>query len=256
MDRARDWATRIHHEAQLHEANSFLTLTYDPAHLPIDQSVSVRTLQLFMKRLRKAVGKVRFFGCGEYGEQHWRPHYHVIIFGHDFPDKKLWRRAPSGHYLYRSASLEKVWTLGNCEIGNVTHQSAGYVARYVIKKVTGDAADQHYTRFNEITCDLTRLKPEFICMSSNPGIGRGWYDKYADDAFPSDFVVIEGKKHPVPRYYKKQLGDRDALAVTAERKARARIGAEHSTDSRLLVRQESATHRANQLKRELEEDIP
>ncbi|MFN7611381.1 MAG: hypothetical protein ACK5QX_10675, partial [bacterium] len=78
LARASQWATRIAHEASLHEANSFLTLTYSNEHLPADLSVDVIALQKFMKRLRKALypAPVRFVACGEYGENTLRPHYH------------------------------------------------------------------------------------------------------------------------------------------------------------------------------------
>lgn len=162
MSRAQDWATRIKHEASLHEANSFLTLTYSDDWLPDNYSVSVKALQDFMKRLRKSLEpkKIRFFACGEYGEKNLRPHYHLIIFGHDFPDRTLWRKTGSGYLTYRSASLEKVWPFGHCEIGTVTTESAGYVARYVLKKVTGQEAEGAYTRVHPFlvklfACDLS-----------------------------------------------------------------------------------------------------
>jgi hypothetical protein len=41
------------HEASLHIFNSFITLTYDPEHLPEDGSLNVLHFQKFMKRLRK-----------------------------------------------------------------------------------------------------------------------------------------------------------------------------------------------------------
>ena len=74
--------------------------------------------------------------CGEYGDKLGRPHYHAIIFGVTFVDKKLWsiRR---GNNLYRSATLEKLWPYGFSSIGTVNFETAAYVARYVTKKITG-----------------------------------------------------------------------------------------------------------------------
>lgn len=254
LDKARDWATRITHEAQLHRDSCFVTLTFGPDHLPEDGSVSVRDLQLFMKRLRKKVGKVRFFGCGEYGDHSDRPHYHVILFGYDPPDRKVWRRTPSGHLVYRSETLETIWPYGHVEIGNVTIESAGYVARYCTKKVTGHAAEEHYRRVNPDTGVIYQLKPEFIVMSNRPGIGRDWFDLYSMDAFPSDFVIINGQKRPVPRYYKKQLDDLSSLKVTAARKSKAREHEDNNTPERLAVREEVQTIRAARLTRSMEED--
>jgi hypothetical protein len=41
-----------------------------------------------MKRLRKKYShkKLSFYHCGEYGEKQGRPHYHAIIFNHQFSD--------------------------------------------------------------------------------------------------------------------------------------------------------------------------
>lgn len=262
LDRSRDWATRIYHESKLHDRNAFVTLTYSNENLPEDYSVSVRPLQLFMKRLRKWMGhnRVRFFGCGEYGDQNLRPHYHLILFGVDFQDKYLWRRTQSGYLTYRSPALERLWPEGHSEIGDVTLQSAGYCARYVIKKINGEMAESHYRRIHPLTGLVWDVKPEFIVMSNRPGIGAGWYDQYSGDAFPSDFVIVEGKKRPVPRYYKKRLeaGEQpDRLAnpsdvVTWKRKARALDQAHDNTPARLTAREESLRLKTAQLYRELD----
>lgn len=252
MARAQDWATRLHHEASLYDDKSFLTLTYSPEQLPDDYSVSVRAMQLFMKRLRKKCGAhIRFFGCGEYGDRDLRPHYHVLIFGNSFSDRTLWRRTASGHYTYRSATLEALWPHGHSEVGEVTMQSAGYVARYVLKKVNGKQAEEHYRRVHPGTGEVVQVKPEFICFSK--GIGRKWYQEFSADAFPSDFVVIEGRKRPVPRYYKKQLDEYDQWAIGEARQQRALSHADNNTPERLAVREELQQLRAERLTRELDE---
>lgn len=273
LARAQEWSVRLAHEASRHDFNAFLTLTFSDEHLPSDQSVRVRDVQLFMKRLRKAVGiRVRFFACGEYGDLLKRPHYHLVLFGYDFPDKMPWRRSSSGFLLYRSAQLEKLWPFGHSEIGSVTKQSAGYVARYCVKKVTGDAAGDAYTRWSPWGFPWS-VRPEFLIMSTRPGIGSDWYDEFQSDAFPSDFVVIEGRKAPVPRYYTKKLQASDeedrrghgeapsslgrlapqrADLVKLKRKEKAAQHAHNNTDARLLTRAESLQLRADRLKRELD----
>lgn len=276
MDRSRDWATRIAHEASLHEENSFLTLTYSDASLPDDYSVSARPLQLFMKRLRRAIApmRCRFFACGEYGDDNGRPHYHAIIFGFGFPDRTVWRKSNSGHLLYRSALLERCWwnldrdePLGHCEIGTVNRQSGGYVARYVIKKIGGDAAVDHYQRVHPVTGELCWVNPEFSVCSTRPGIGHAWYEKYKSDAFPSDFVVHDGQKVSVPRYYTRKLKAEHKATILdpytlvpkdefsnlrRKRQANAVKHAEDNTDERLAVRSECAQLRLDRLKRELD----
>ena len=106
----------------------FITLTYDDAHLPYNQSLSVRDFQLFMKRLRKEFGSgVRFFHCGEYGEKTGRPHYHAILFNCDFKDKKI-HTVRNGHRVYVSQQLNDIWGNGLTEIGSVTFESAGLIS--------------------------------------------------------------------------------------------------------------------------------
>lgn len=220
MDRARDWGVRIAHEVSLHEESSFLTLTYSDEHLPDDYSVSVRAVQLFNKRLRKAIApsRFRFYACGEYGDLGQRPHYHSIIFGYSFPDKVLWRRTRSGYFTYRSPLLESVWPFGHAEIGTVTRTSGAYVARYCLKKRNGARAGEYYRRLHPLTGEVVDVRPEFAVMSSRPGVGFGWIEQWESDCFPSNFVVVNGEKFPVPKYYRKRLRDRyefPAYAVDA-----------------------------------------
>lgn len=253
--RSRDWATRLHHEAQLHLDTSFLTLTFSDENLPEDYSVSVRDIQLFMKRVRKRIGiSVRFFACGEYGGKAARPHYHVLLFGYGFPDRRPWRQTSAGYVTYRSDELDALWRFGHAEIGTVTRESAGYVARYCLKKVNGDLADRHYQRVHPVTGELVRVRPEFVVMSNKPGMGSGWYDKYSVDAFPSDFVTIDGKKVPVPRYYKKKLDEEQSEAITRKRKEEAKKRASDNTPERLAVREEVLILRLDNLKRQMEDE--
>lgn len=192
LERSRQWAIRISHEASLYDKNCFITLTYKPEKLPDDGSLNVRHFQLFMKKLRKKYGqKIRFFHCGEYGENLGRPHYHACLLNHDFPDKVLHRITERGDHIYRSPALEELWPDGFSEIGSVTFDSAAYAARYITKKITGDPADDHYQG----------KKPEYTTMSRRPGIGVPWLEKYKTDVFPHDYIVARGKKLPVPRFY-------------------------------------------------------
>lgn len=101
--------------------------------------------------------------------------------------------------------------MGQCLIGAVSPRSASYVARYCVKKVTGDSADAHYAG---------RL-PEFSLMSRRPGLGLGWYERFHADVYPSDFVVLAGRRRGVPAYYDKQL-DKAAPADLEAVKSRRR----------------------------------
>lgn len=246
----------MYHEAMGHDANSFITLTYDDAHLPLDGSISKRAMQLFWKRLRKATGaKIRYFCCGEYGDDKGRPHYHAIIFGWDFSsDRYLWANR-RGRPTYRSPTLELVWPYGSSEIGTVTPASAGYCARYCLKKITGKPAEAYYGRPHPVTGEIFQVMPEFATMSSKPGLGGAWFDQFESDAFPSDFVIVDGSKRPVPPYYTRKLAEKELLAVQWKRKAAARTPQRQadSTPERLETREELQLLRAKQLKREVDD---
>lgn len=235
------------HELQLHDTGCFLNLTYDETHLPEGQTLVRRDIQLFLKRLRKARGAFRFMYCGEYGDANLRPHYHAIIFGLDFRhDQRPLRRSHSGEMLYSSPSLTSTWSLGEASIGSVTFESCAYVARYIVKKVTGPDAVAHYG---------DRL-PEFFQPSLKPGLGHGWITKYRSDVYPSDEVVIrDGIVCAPPRYYDKQqevhVGER---AFATHKRIRSASAFKHKPDNtpeRLAVREEVANARLKQLKRPL-----
>ena len=164
LDRSKEWAVRCWHEASLYDENCFITLTYRNEDLPHPPSVDVRAFQLFMKRLRKkyAPKKIRFFHCGEYGDDNNRPHYHAILFNHDFGDKVLWRKSSSGDPLYTSSELAELWPFGFSSIGQASYQSAAYVARYIMKKVTGEPAETHYDWVDPVTGEIHGLRPEYV----------------------------------------------------------------------------------------------
>ncbi|WNK12732.1 MAG: replication initiator protein [Microvirus sp.] len=200
LERSRQWAIRCMHEASLHEQNSFLTLTYDDQNLPRNNSLHLGDYQLFIKRLRKFLEpkKVRYYHCGEYGEQNERPHYHALLFGHDFDDKKKFSKKGE-NYVYTSDTLSGLWEKGFAVVGSVTFESAAYVARYIMKKVTGEMAENHYGQ---------RI-PEYTTMSRRPGIGTGWFKSFQSDVYPLDRVITRGHPSRPPRFYDNLLGKSD-----------------------------------------------
>ena len=231
------------HEAQMHDRSCFLTLTYDDEHLPYRQSLDVSHWQLFAKRLRQKCGPFRFFHCGEYGERTGRPHYHACLFGLDFSeDRKLWKEIRGNAY-YVSETLTETWSMGHALIGDLTPESAAYTARYVMKKVTGNNAADHYGRVDEETGEIYELKPEYITMSRNKGLGESWFRKFHRDVYPSDEVVLRGKKYKPPRYYDKlyeEMNPEGFAAIVKRREARevAANRAADNTDARLEARRE------------------
>ncbi|AXL15543.1 replication initiator protein [Microviridae sp.] len=218
VKRSLSWAIRCVNELQLHEEACYVTFTYAPEYLPDDGSINVKHLQKFWKRLRKNLGiKFRYFACGEYGEKSGRPHYHALIFGWR-PDDMEYYSSFKGNKYYMSKVLNKNWKFGNCIIGNATFQSAAYIARYVTKKRFGDDKEDHYSRMSNNVCSETGevipLTPEFVCMSTSPGLGRDWLEMYWSDVFPADNLIHEGREYQVPKYYLDVLKERDPVMYT------------------------------------------
>lgn len=213
IKRSREWAVRMTHEAQMTTGGcSFITLTFNKESLERRKrpmSLDVKEFQDFMKRLRERIKKpIRFFHCGEYGELRKRPHYHAIIFGHDFDDREMVRKGNQHELpLYKSAQLESLWPYGFSSVGEAQYESMAYVARYVTKKITGDCSKEHYQYFDMDTGEyLYDRVPEYCTMSRRPGIGQQWFLKYGKtDVIPHDYVVVyNGEsqfKAAVPRYY-------------------------------------------------------
>mgnify|MGYP000220578584 FL=1 len=260
--KSTQWALRMEHEMSLHNENCFITLTYNEQNLPKDNSLQKDHFVKFMKRLRKEISptKVRYFMCGEYGDETWRPHYHAILFGYAFPDKMQVQSMEVDQPYFLSPLLSKLWQKGQHTIAEANFTTAAYVARYVTKKITGDMADEHYTRefidFDEYTGEIksylkSELLPEYATMSRRPGIGKGWYDKYKTDCYPSDYLVKDGKYMPVPKYYDKLLEREDEVLLQQlkfKRTAKA-LRSPDNTYERLIAREHCKHKQTETLKR-------
>jgi len=253
INAGEDWATRCTHEASLHERNSFLTLTYDDEHLPADRSLDVEHWQKFAKRLRKRIGPFRFFHVGEYGEENLRPHYHALVFGHDFAEGQQMRPNEGGFKYWTNPILESAWPLGHHLVGHLTPETVGYVCRYTLKKILGTSTEakerrqREYERVDLATGETWTVKPPYATMSrggrekKDGGIGARWIERFKSDVFPDDHVVIQGRKHRVPRFYTNKLEQLDpgmAERVKVRRGKSAARRADDNTPERRQVREE------------------
>jgi len=205
--RSRQAALRCDLEATQHKANAFIDLTYRPEDLPEGGTLVKKHLQDFIKRFRASLEhyepgkKIRYYACGEYGDLNGRPHYHVIIFGYDFPDKEYFKTSDSDNKIYRSAFLENCWHFGYSDVMDVDVQSLAYATQYIRKKITGEAADKHYNG---------RL-PEFALMSTVPGLGAGWYYANKHWLWDEDRILMAGNPYRPPRFFEKLLEREDPL---------------------------------------------
>ncbi len=271
LDRSRMWAMRIVHESSLYESNCFVTLTYRDIsectdsefkgayHVPDDWSLVRSHFVDFMKRLRHAFAPeiLRYFMVGEYGNRckHGldlelvtcplcnlgRPHFHACLFNCSFPDLCSYG-SRNGDLRFTSPFLEHIWKYGFVDVGELNFDSAAYVARYCMKKITGILARDHYMSY-DLDGVVTFLEPEYCTMSRGRkkpgGIGAKWFEKYSSDVFPSDEVPVPGSGvfRGVPRYYEEIFKCSDPLSmedIKAVRMEFMRAHAEDYTPSRLM----------------------
>lgn len=186
LGRKRKWARSFNHDAHW----------TTPAGRSIFQKLDALTVKS---------QRVRYYYGGEYGEKYGRPHYHACIFGVDFADKIYDHSTDTGFRLYTSETLKKLWPHGDHLIGELTWESAAYTARYIMKKINGRRAAEHYLKLDHETGELIQLQPEYNDMSRRPGIAATWLAKFMSDVYPHDHVIVRGHKTRPPRYYDKQL---------------------------------------------------
>lgn len=213
--------------------------------------------QKFMKRLRFAhpQQKIRFFHCGEYGEKLGRPHYHACLFNFDFDDKILLKKV-NDIPLFTSPTLEKIWGKGFVSVGNVTFESAAYVARYIMKKINGDESDQHYEYINPLDGNTYQRDPEYTTMSRRPGIAHEWFNQFKNDVYPDDFIVINNRKVRPPRYYDELLKTQNPETfdmIKFERVINAMEHEHENTTERLDVKERILKSKLKHLPRNLEQ---
>lgn len=260
LNHAEGWAVRMVHEAQLHEENSFITLTYNDENLPEGASLNYKHPQKFIKKLRKALSKtkykdkIRFYRVGEYGDKLGRPHYHLIIFGFDFKAKLRYKgkenelsyhKSNSGNDYYESSMLTDLWDMGRCDVGEVNYNTCMYVAKYVTKKINGAQKHTHYGS----------KEPEKASMSKRPAIGYEWLKTYYTDVYNEDSVIHDGRRLRTPSSYDKWL-EKNNPELYEEIKQDRENSIRKLTDQKTLTMQhENKVLSQKQFKRNLDTDV-
>jgi len=224
LENRRQWAVRACLEAKTHEENIFATLTYSDENLHFGYAHATlveKHLVDFWKRLRQAVlrhpeqftkeseDEFRYLASGEYGDESNRPHYHALIFGLDFKDKKISGKE-GNNYLYHSDHLDHIWGHGYCTIGNVSYSSASYVAKYTMKNDS----------YHKELWDALGVERQFIRMSRRKGLGLNWLLKHHGDVYPSDELFINGQKMKSIRYFDRIYAEGNELLMHAMKKNR------------------------------------
>lgn len=259
---AQEWSIRCFHEFQMRNLGCFITLTIDDTKVslfntekilkkyckrcvkgnryikyPINYTLCKGLIQDELKRMRdnifKHTGiKIRYFGCGEYGSQNDRPHYHILIFGYNFPDRKQINISNKGIPIFYSEELQNYWQYGLATLQDVNHRACMYTAKYCVKKLkyTDDLSfqDAYFGREPEFlvmsrgNCQANRCP--FIddiiknckglnslrnlnnpyckfCDKTRGGIGFDWFSRYYQDVLKIGYITIDGIKYKIPNYY-------------------------------------------------------
>lgn len=205
VNRRRIWTGRLMLEQKDHVHSTFVTLTYDDEHLP-GPSLVPDHLRLFLYRLRKDVGKFRYFAVGEYGDATERPHYHVAFFGLPNCLRNRTRIRVDSICCENCERIREHWSLGNVYLGELNSTTAAYVAGYCTKKMTSKNDPRLDGRY-----------PEFARMSNRPGIGANYMDDVASTLMENGLDQMEdvpaalrhgGRLYPLGRYLRRQLRKR------------------------------------------------
>jgi len=239
------------------DENCVITLTYNDENHPPGGTLVKKHFTKFMKALRYELKpkKIRFYHCGEYAEleedigkpqlesQLGRPHYHACIFNHQFDDLEIHEEKSNGN-VYTSEKLSEIWGKGFVTTMDLTLKSAGYVARYITKKINGEKKDEHYKKVCEITGEIYPVQQEYATMSNRKGIGHEWYSKFKGDVYPSDDVIVLSSNAyhhvPTPKYYDRLLELEDSDLLEQIKSKRVEFAEKHIKDNtlkRLKVRE-------------------
>lgn len=278
LDYSKQWALRIVSEASQWKDNWFFTLTYNDDHLPrisvvfddgttvINSTLIPDDIKKFLKDLRRYWkyhfdhDNIRFFCAGEYGAKTHRAHYHLCLFNLPMPDGALqpFFYNELHQQIYKCDIIEKIWNKGIISVGQLTFNSAAYVARYMLKKQKGESAALY---------DDYGIVPEFTRMSRRPGIGSDYFAEHYAEIYENDemfYTTLNSgtKKSKPPRYFDRLLEDVSPELLAATKAKREEAAKESlrlmlskiSVDEMELrrIQERSAEQRTKALKRSYE----
>lgn len=210
MDYSRSWADRMtYHVIGKEDSSYFITLTYDDDHLddlPHSDNYDLYALEYdhmsdFIKKLRN-----KFRGCnidyyysGEYGDQQFRPHFHMIVYNLPLDDLGFWKTNDNGDPIYTSELIHSLWQKGICSVSPYNWRTAAYTARYVEKKRDGRLMAEY---------EAVGLTPEKCRCSRRPGIAHDYYMEHYEDIWRNNGLnvdrTVNSKGHlGIPRYFRK-----------------------------------------------------
>ncbi len=264
LEYSRQWALRALSEKHFHEEEEchFVTLTYDEKHLPKNLTLVKSHFQNFMKRLRYHYpqNQILYMQSGEYGEENQRPHYHAIIYGLEIPDLEYYKDNYRGDSLYKSKIIDKIWSKGSVIVGSVTFDSCAYVARYVTKKITGKKLQKidkltglkPYELIDKSTGEIITREHEYMNTSRNPAIAKNYYEKYQNEIFTTDSIIVNGTVMQPPKYFTTLLENDNQQLFKSIKRKRKRLqekNKSNSTYERLQTREICKLSQISKLRR-------
>lgn len=170
-------------------SSSFVTLTYNEG-IP-RCGLCPHVYRSFLKRFRINLErsgfkhKIKYIGCGEYGDDNHRPHYHFCFFG--LPATSSIRDI-----------LRKSWTYGFIQFGALSDGGIRYVLDYVMAQ--GNSFEDEYSQ----AYVKQLLYPPF--HSSSRGIGSSWLSSVRPFYKEHGYYLDKGKPICLPSYYANRYG--------------------------------------------------
>lgn len=275
-----EWATRIMLEAQKYENNFFITLTYDPEHLPIwesiqlgdqlwqndgtwmDGSLDPDDMKKFIKDLRnhfqnhKKHQGMKYYYCGEYGTKQGRPHYHIILLNAPLDIGQFYDTSIDENFKahWKSKELEKIWGKGRIDVAELEWSAAAYVARYCTKKLSFDRDKTIYYSQGKLE-EYTR---------SSKGMGMDYFKEHMDKIYEHDELIARTVKDNLcrirpPRAFDKKFKElhpteflliKKSRMKAAERTQKMMLEMTDYTDKKMLeIKAESLTAKMSMLPR-------
>lgn len=203
--KALEWQIRAYHELIENPKAIFITLTYKPKNLKITAKKAMNQydkrgtldpedITKFMKKLRKKTAqKLRYIYCGEYGEQKWRPHYHMIIYG--ISKEEISRE-----------EIEKIWKLGHVDKSEetVTKNVISYIVGYMNKKKPNKALEKEIYEKNNRKAPYLR---------TSQGLGKEWAMKNKEQWATNGSISYNATQMPIPRYYIKKIQENEGRKI-------------------------------------------
>lgn len=194
--RKMEWGFRMEYEMINSKTAYFVTLTYSPENVPYNKyglKVLVKKdLQKFFKRLRQRQkrgditiehlrnnlsfnDKVKYYACGEYGEQFLRPHKHAII------------------YNASEKNILKSWELGDVHCVKANKYTIAYCMKYLDKWL---GKKQDWKKPSEYNVMSKGIGEDYI------QINKVWHKRNLDVLYVTNRL---GHKIPMCKYYRNAI---------------------------------------------------